>query len=96
MLGMMTWLVVRIIDFLTDLSNVSRLAGHGAPTVHQQTIYYVYFTAVLMGLFIGFMLSHALLHLVSAFFEYRKDRLLVECWDALSDAERSHLEQRRG
>lgn len=94
LLAGMIWLLCRVIDFLSDVNNMTRVTGHSAPTVHQQTVYAVYFIAVMLGLMIGFMFSNAAFHIMSVIVAYRKDKLLVDCWDALSDAEKTRLRQR--
>ena len=93
-LGVMIWFCLRAVDFLSDLNNMTRATGHDAPTVQQQLVYGVYLNAILLGFLFGFMFYNAVFHIASALFEYRKDKLLVECWDALSDAEKARLRQR--
>jgi hypothetical protein len=85
---------VLAIKFLADANNMIRLTGHSAPTVSEQAVYSVFFLAIVMGSYLGFMFFNAIMHIGSAFLEYRKDRLLVECWDSLSDAEKSRLRQK--
>ena len=90
---MVAWLIILTLEYLSNLNNVFGPTGHGGPTVKQETVYMVYFMAITMGVFLGFMFFNGISHLASAFFDYRKDRLLVECWDALSDAEKIRLRQ---
>lgn len=94
LLGMSIWLSILAVDFLSDLNNITRITGHDAPTVHEQAVYAVYFTAIGTGFLCGFFYFNAIFHIGTAFFEYRKDKLLVECWNALSDAEKTRLRQK--
>jgi len=45
--------------------------------------------AILLGILVGLWLAQAGHAIANAFFGYRRDRLLVQCWDAL------HTEQKR-
>ena len=44
--------------------------------------------AILMGTVVGLWFAHAAHTIGHAFFGQRRDRLLVECWDALHKAEK--------
>jgi hypothetical protein len=92
-LGLTIWLLLLTIHLLSDVDNMTKTIGHGTPTPQQQAVYGVYAIAIMLGFSFGFMLFNAIFHIASAFFEYRKDKLLVECWDSLSDAERGRLRQ---
>jgi hypothetical protein len=94
MVGIAIWLIYMTIAFLKDFSNVKPLVGHHLPPPSQENIHGAYFIAVLMGGFMGFLLYQQLFHIAAAFFDFRKDKLLVECWDSLSDAEKGRLRQR--
>ena len=94
MVGLVFWLIYMAIDMLKDFTNVEPVVGHHLPPPSQEHIYTAYFIAVMMGGFLGFVLYQQLFHIAAAFFDFRKDKLLVECWDALSDAEKARLRQR--
>lgn len=55
----------------------------GAPPGQQSLVYLVFTLAIILGLSIGFWLSKAAHHIATSFFEERKDRLLIESWDAM-------------
>jgi hypothetical protein len=42
----------------------------------------------------GFLFFKAVFFIGETLFGFRQEKLLVECWDALSDAEKSRLRQR--
>jgi hypothetical protein len=90
-LAFVVWLGLLSLNLLTNLSNLAPSTGHGAPSTQEQVIYEVYFGAAAMGFFAGLMFANAVIHIASALFDYRKDKLLVECWDGLSDAEKARL-----
>ncbi len=69
------WGVVSIADFLKSFGGKE---GSERPLVHG-----VIGLAILFGGFMGFWIGHLGEIVVNAFFGYRRDRLLVECWDAL-------------
>jgi hypothetical protein len=43
---------------------------------------------------LGFFFYKAIFFIVETFFGFRQEKLLVECWDALSDVEKTRLRQR--
>ena len=94
LLAMVVWLFLITIRFLSDFNNVGRLTKHGTLSPEQQGVYLAYFAAILMGFFVGFMFYKALFFITETFLGFRRDKLLVECWDALSDAEKGRLRQK--
>jgi hypothetical protein len=93
-LVLFVWLIVQGLHLLRDMINVDHAPGQGGPTPAQQMVNAIYSLAIMVGGFIGFMLGNALSHVVTLLFGYRDQKLLVECWDALSDAEKARLRQR--
>ena len=69
------WTVTGLADFLTSFG------GKEGP--QRPLVYGVLGLAILFGGFIGFWISHLGEIVVNAFFGFRRDKLLVECWDAL-------------
>lgn len=86
------WFIPQIINILSNLNGLGH-AGHGTQNSRFSVVYAVYFIAIIMGYFTGFMFFHAVFQIMEALFGYRKDKLLVEFWDSLSDAEKSRLRQ---
>ena len=54
------------------------------PPRQQNLAYGLFVLAAVLGLALGLMLTSAAQSLGVALFERRKDRMLVECWDALN------------
>ncbi len=78
------WAVMSIAGFLTSIG------GKEGP--ERPLVYEVLGLAILSGGFIGFWIVHVGELAVNAFFAYRRDKLLVECWDALHQ-DRTHERQ---
>jgi len=93
-LGMVISMIYMLIDMLKDFGNLEPVVGRHLPPPSQQLIYATFYIAILGGGFCGFLLYQALFHVGIAFADYRKEKLLVDCWDALSDAEKGRLRQR--
>ena len=75
---------------------VYKLIQSTTPSHQRSVVYAVFAFAALGGLVISMWLSLLIQAVVLMFTEYRKDRLLIECWDALNQllAEReSHVER---
>jgi hypothetical protein len=70
-----SWAVISMADFLT------RLGGKEGPD--RQLVYGVIGLAALSGCCLGFWIGHLGEVAANAFFGFRRDRLLIECWDAL-------------
>jgi hypothetical protein len=69
------WAVINLADFLTSFG------GKEGP--ERPLVYGVLSLALLFGGFMGFWIAHLGESVVNAFFGFRRDKLLVECWDAL-------------
>ncbi len=54
------------------------------PPQQQSLVYLTFVAAVILGLTLGFWLAQAAMSVAAAFFDHRKDRMLVECWDAMN------------
>lgn len=89
------FLVLQGVHLLGDVAGIGQTSKHGAPdpTPSQQLIYATYYLSVILGGLLGFMFGNSFSHIASLLFTYRKDKLLVEFWDALSDAEKARLRQ---
>ena len=94
LLGMVIWMIDMLLGMLKDFGNVEPVVKHHLPPPSQEMIYATFYIAMLMGSFCGFLFNQALAHIGIAFADYRKERLLVECRDALSDAGKARLRQR--
>ena len=64
---------------------IGMVTGPLAPPAPPAAMYSVFALAVLLGMMLGFWFAGAVRLLGQALFEDRKDRLLVETWDALHD-----------
>jgi ABC-type phosphate transport system permease subunit len=93
LLAMVVWLFLFTIRFLSDFNNLGWLTKNKTPSPEQEGVYFAYFGAILMGFFVGFMFYKALFFIAETFLGFRRDKLLVDCWDALSDAEKGRLRQ---
>ena len=94
-LCMVFWLISMTMKFLGEMNNdLGHLTGHGVHNSQSQAVYAIYGVAIVMGYLTGFMLFNALSHITMNLYDYRKDKMLVEFWDALSDAEKSRLRQK--
>jgi|GEM_PF-2716901 len=93
-IGLMVCMILISISLLADYGFIARKVGHSLPPPTQEQIYGTFCLAILMGGYCGVMIGQMLLHLVTLFIGYREDKLLVECWDALSEAEKARLRQR--
>ncbi len=60
------------------------LTTPSVPPRQQNLVYGLFVLAAVLGLALGMMLTSAAQSLGAALFERRKDRMLVECWDALN------------
>jgi hypothetical protein len=69
------WAVISFADFLTSFG------GKEGP--ERPLAYGVLGLGILFGGFMGFWIVHLGEVVVNAFLGYRRDKLLVECWDAL-------------
>lgn len=69
------WAVISTANFLTSLS------GREGPD--PPLVYGVIGLALLSGACLGFWIGHLGEVVANAFFGFRRDRLLIECWDAL-------------
>ena len=87
-------LIFQGIHLLHDVTNMDQTTGHGGPAPAQQLVYAIYYLAIMMGAFIGLILGNMLSHIVLILSGHRTNKLLVECWDALSGAEKARLRQR--
>lgn len=97
-LGIIIGFIVLIFEgvhLLGDLAGIGKEAKHHTPGPgpDQQMVYAIYYLAVVFGGWLGFLLGNALSHIATFLLTYRKDKLLVEFWDALSDAEKARLRQ---
>ena len=88
------WVFLQSIHLLRDMTNMDQTNKHSGPAPSQQLVYAIYYVAIMMGGFIGFMLGHMLSHIATILFANRTNTLLVECWDALSDSEKARFRQR--
>lgn len=86
-------LVLMGVHLLGDLAGIGQTPKHRVPGPDPQTVYAIYYIAVAFGSLFGFAIGNALTHVVTLLFGYRKEKLLVEFWDALSDAEKARLRQ---
>ena len=77
-IAFLCWAVMSITDFLTSFS--------GKDGSERPLIYGVFALAILSGGLIGFWVGHFGEIAVNAFFGFRRDKLLVECWDALQQS----------
>ena len=93
-LGMTIWLVLMFIQLLKNLNDAGTYLKHGHPTSDQQPVYIVFGIAIMFGFMFGFYFYKVIFFIVEAFSGLRQEQLLVECWDALSDAEKTRLRQR--
>ena len=94
LLGMAVWLLFMSIKFLGDFNDSARFTRLGHPTVDEQLVYSTFVIAGFLGFGFGFFFYKALFFIAEMFFGFRQQKLLVECWDALSDAEKGRLRQR--
>ena len=94
LLALTVWLLFMALHFLSDFNNAGRLTKNGHPTVEQQSVYLAFVVAIFSGFIFGYFFYKAVFFIAEMFFGFRQQKLLVECWDALSDAERSRLRQR--
>ena len=93
-LGMTIWLLFIAIGSLADLCSFSRFTKNGHLAPDPQLVYSAFVVAGLFGFLFGFMFYKTVFFIAEMFFGLRQQKLLVECWDALSDAEKSRLRQR--
>jgi hypothetical protein len=91
-LCLLCWVASEMIKLLSNINNLGS-AAHGSHNWPASAVYAAYFVGILMGYITGFMLFNAVSHIAMAFYDYRKDKMLVEFWDSLSDAEKSRLRQ---
>lgn len=91
---LIVFLIFQGIHLLGNIADMGRTTRQGAPNPARQIVYAIYYLAVVIGGFAGFVFGNTVSHIAFILFAYRKDKLLVECWDALSDAEKSRLRQR--
>jgi len=87
-------MIIMLMNMLKDFGYAEPVVGHHLHPPTQETIYATYYASILTGVFLGFMFYQALFHIGMAFTDHRKEKLLVECWDALGDAEKARLRQR--
>jgi hypothetical protein len=69
------WAVTHVASSLTSFG--------GKEGAEKSLIYAALGIAILFGSFVGFLLGHIAEKTANAFFGFRRDKLLVECWDAL-------------
>jgi hypothetical protein len=93
-LGMAFWLLWLSFTFLSDFNNVPGLTPNKHPTPDQLFVYFAFFQASFFGFIFGYFFYKAVFFIGEMFFGFRQQKLLVECWDALSDAEKSRLRHR--
>lgn len=87
-------LIFQGVHSLGDIAGLSQTTKqHGRNSEQQQLVYAAYYFAVVIGGFVGLLFGNAISHIATILFAYRKDKLLVEFWDALSDAEKARLRQ---
>jgi hypothetical protein len=93
-LGMTFWLLWRCFMFLSDFDKVPGLTGNNHLTPSQLFVYFAFIQASFFGFIFGYFFYKVVFFIVEMFFGFRQQKLLVDCWDALSDAEKSRLRQR--
>ena len=86
-------LIFQAVHLLGDLTSNGTAKHHPTDSSQQQIVYSMYYLAVVMGAFVGLLLGNTISHIATILLTYRKDKLLVEFWDALSDAEKARLRQ---
>lgn len=75
----------------TMLEGTKHRAAASGPDL--QMLHAVYYFAIVIGGLVGFGFGGAFFSIANILITYRKDKLLVEFWDALSDAEKARLRQ---
>ncbi len=65
---------------ITIIVNIMRMPG--PPGKQQNIAYSLFAVAIITGLTLGLWLANAAVHIGTTLFERRKDRMLVDLWDA--------------
>ena len=87
-------LAVWVGRILVNSYAVAHWLANGQPTPSQEVLYGTFSCSIVLGSLLGFLFYSGVFSIVRGYFGFRKDKLLVECWDALSDAEKARLRQR--
>lgn len=86
------FLIFEGVHSFADFAGVGQTTKqHSTASEEQKIAYACYYFAVVLGGFVGLMFGNTVSHIGTILFAYRKDKLLVEFWDALSDAEKARL-----
>ena len=91
-LVMTIWLLFMSIEFLSNLP--VRISKGSHPVADQELVYSTFLLAGICGFVFGYFFYKAVFFIFEMFFGFRQAKLLVDCWDALSDAEKNHFRQR--
>lgn len=90
------WLLLVGLRPIVALGDLDSTPNHPLAGYHVSAACAIYFSSIGAGIIIGLVFAWAIFKITLAFFiPLRHEKLLVECWDALSDAEKDRLGQKR-